>query len=350
MSLPLSDLARTIHADLRGDGSIEITGCATLTEAGPGDLSFLANSKYVDQVTTTGASAVVVSPADAEKLGESKALLVADDPYFAFREAMVKLIGFRKHPPAGVHETAIVASTAKLGEGCSVGAYAVIADNVTIGARTVIYPHVYLGDGATVGDDCILYPGVCVYDQCVLGQRVILQAGCSIGHDGFGYATHKGEHHKIPPAGNAVVEDDVEMGSHCSVDRATMGSTVIGKGTKFSNGVVIGHGCKIGKYNLYVAQVGLAGSVDTGDYVVFGGKVGVAGHIRIGHRVKAAAMTGIFRDIPDDATIGGAPSADLADARRIWLHTAKLPDLADRVRRLERQLEKLKADDQPTTD
>jgi len=338
MSITLHDLARTIHAEMRGDGAVAITGCATLTDAGDGDLSFLANSRYADQVAATKAAAVVVSPADADRLGDARPLLVAADPYFAFRQAMVAIVGFRPHPPAGVHETAVVAATATVGAGCSIGAYAVVAEGATLGDRTVVYPHAYVGSNARIGDDCILYPGVCVYDRCVLGNRVILHAGCSIGHDGFGYATHKGEHHKLPPAGNAVVEDDVEMGSHCSVDRATMGSTFIGRGTKFSNHVVIGHGCRIGRFNLFVAHVGLAGSVETGDYVVLGGKVGVAGHLRIGHRVKAAAMTGIFRDVPDGSTIGGAPSQDITDQKRLWLHMQRLPELVDRVRALEKKL------------
>ncbi len=292
-SMRLDELARAISADLvGGDPSTDITSCATLEAAKPGQLSFLANPKYLAQLQTTSATAVCVSPAVTST---NTALLQSKDPYYAFTQAMILLHGFRKHPFTGIHPRAYVDPTASVGE------------------NTIVYPNAFIGPRVKIGKDCIIYPNVTIYDDCVLGDRVTLHAGCSIGQDGFGYATHarKGEapaHHKIPQIGNVVIEDDVELGANCSIDRATMGSTVIGRGTKFSNGVVIGHGTKVGPYNLYVAQVGIAGSVKTGAYVVMGGQVGVAGHLTIGDQVQIGAQAGIMNDLESKMNYVGSPA------------------------------------------
>ncbi|MFP4144139.1 MAG: UDP-3-O-(3-hydroxymyristoyl)glucosamine N-acyltransferase [Phycisphaeraceae bacterium] len=347
MEMTARQLADHIGARLRGDGSTPLTGCATLDQAGPGDVSFLANRKYASQLATTQAGAVVLSPDDADRY-QGPAALIADDPYFAFREAMVALAGFREQPPPGIDERAVIDAAATLGEDCHVGAFAVVAAGAVVGDRCVIYPGCYVGPDAKIGDDCILYPSVTVYDRCELGSRVTLHAGCVIGQDGFGYATHANAggapaHHKIPQTGNAVVEDDVEMGANCSVDRASMGSTVIGRGTKFSNSVTIGHGTRVGKYNLFVAQVGLAGSVVTGDYVVMGGQVGVAGHLRIGDGVQIAAQSGVMHDLEANTQYGGSPARPFTETKRQLLAMGRLPDLLGSVRKLEKRVAELEA-------
>lgn len=337
---PLVELAETIGATVEGDASLTLTGYNTLEAAGPGDVSFLANTKYVAAAKTTRAGAIVVSPEHAKELA-GRTLLVADDPYFAWRNVMVEMIGFRQQPAAGVSERASVHPTATVHPGVHVGPFVTIDAGAVVGERSVLYPGVYVGPDARIGGDCILYPNVVVYDRCVLGDRVTLHAGCVIGQDGFGYATHAGAHHKIPQSGNAVVEDDVELGAGCSVDRATVGSTVIGKGTKFSNAVTIGHGTKVGPHNLYVAQVGLAGSVQTGSYVVMGGQVGVAGHLKIGNNIKVAATSAIYKDVPDGCDVGGTPALPLSEARRLVMSQLKLPDALAELKRLKKQVEKL---------
>jgi len=350
VGMVLKELAERIGAQVRpateADAGRTIERCATLAEAGADDLAFLANPKYAQQLQTTRAGAVIVGP---DVSCDGRTLLVADDPYFAFRNAVVALHGFREHPApsdAGAgpqrSEKAVIDPSARLGDGCVVHPYAVICADVRIGRNCVVYPHVFIGPGTRIGDDCQIYPGVTIYDHCVIGDRVTLHAGCVIGQDGFGYATHDGAHHKIPQAGNVVIEDDVEMGAGCAVDRATIGSTVIGRGTKFSDQVAIGHGTKVGSHNLFVAQVGLAGSVQTGDHVVMGGKVGVAGHLKIGSGVRLAAISGVMSDIPDNAEYGGAPAMPWSEARRVLLNLQRLPALVDRVKKLEREIDRLR--------
>jgi UDP-3-O-[3-hydroxymyristoyl] glucosamine N-acyltransferase len=319
----LCELARAISAELvGGDPSTDITSCATLEEARSGQVSFLANPKYIAQLQTTSASAVCVS-LDAKS--DRVALLKTKDPYYAFTQALVILHGHRRHPFGGIHPQAYVDPTA------------------TIGEDTTVYPHVFIGPRVKIGRDCIIYPNVTIYDDSIIGDRVTLHAGTSVGEDGFGYATHArpGEapaHHKIPQIGNVIIEDDVELGANCSIDRATLGSTVIGKGTKFSNNVVIGHGTKIGPHNLYVAQVGVAGSVKTGAYVVMGGQVGIAGHLNIGDGVQIAGQSGAVADLESKTNYLGTPALPIAHARRVWMIYSDLPNLVQRVKALEKRL------------
>lgn len=341
----LSELAAAINAEVDGDGTVEVTGCATLDDAIPGQVSFVASPKYAGRLATTKASAVIVSQGTKRPAGGTgqaggvgPVLLKAKDPYFAFRNAVVALHGFRKHPDFSV--------PSQVGAGISPMAY--VHPTAKVGKGTTIYPFVFVGPEAVIGEDSILYPNVSVYDRCVVGNRVILHAGCSIGHDGFGHATHAlpGQapaHHKIPQSGIAIIEDDVELGANCSVDRATVGATVIGKGTKFSNNVVIGHGTKVGPHNLFVAQVGLAGSVTTGAYVVMGGQVGVAGHLKIADQVQIGAQSGVMEDLEEKGQYIGSPTMPSTQARRVLNHFLNLDELAKRIKELEKKVEELSA-------
>ncbi|MGE5610236.1 MAG: UDP-3-O-(3-hydroxymyristoyl)glucosamine N-acyltransferase, partial [Bacillota bacterium] len=295
--MKLKELAKWIGAEVVGDPSIDVNSANTLEEAGPGQVSFLANHKYAKQLENTHASAVVVG---LTVNSNHVTLLRTQDPYYAFTQAMVILHGYRKHPHTGVHPLACVDPTATIGEG------------------TVVYPGCYIGPEVKIGRDCILYPNVVVYDKCILGDRVTIHAGTVIGQDGFGYATHKGEHHKIPQAGNVIIEDDVEIGANCAIERATLGSTVIGKGNKWCDLIAIGHGTKIGPHGLMVAQVGIAGSVTIGHHVTIAGQAGLAGHLKIGDNVTIAAQAGVMGDIPDQTTVLGAPAMPANQARRVY--------------------------------
>jgi len=316
----LQQLAEEIGAQLEGDGSATVSSVNTLEDAKPGQLSFLSNPKYEKQLATTQASGVIVgNNVKCDRL----VLLRAKDPYLAHQKAVVALHGFRKHPFVGVHPAAHVDPSAEIGEG------------------TVVYPGVFLGPGVKIGNNCVVYPNVVVYDRCVIGDRVILHAGAVIGADGYGYATSGGVHHKIPQIGNVILEDDVEVGANSTIDRAALGSTFIGKGTKVDNQVALGHNVKTGPGCLIVAQAGVAGSTTLGHHVVLGGQVGVAGHLDIGDQVMAGAQTGIIGSIEANQVVLGAPSMPVSTARRVYAIFRDLPELASRVRHLEKQLELL---------
>jgi UDP-3-O-[3-hydroxymyristoyl] glucosamine N-acyltransferase len=314
----LDELAGRIGAELTGDGTVEVRGGATLESARPGQISFVSNPKYARRLATTQASAVVVAP-DVKSDGLN--LLKAKNPYYAFQQAVVILDGHRKHPFAGVHRNANIDPTARIGEG------------------TVIYPGVYVGPESVVGRDCILYPNVCVYDRCVIGDRVIVHAGAVLGVDGFGFATDAGVHHKIPQIGNLIVEDDVEIGANCMIARGALDSTVIGAGSKLDGLVAIGHGARIGPGGLLVAQVGIAGSTTIGRHVTLGGQVGVVGHITIGDMVTAGAQAGITGDLESKSVIMGTPAIELRRFKRAAALFKKLPEIFQRLKRVESKLD-----------
>ncbi len=345
MNMTVTELAGAIGAVCQGDGEMVVESCAGLDDAGPTQVSFVANRRYVSKIAESRAGVIVVSASDAESLS-GRTLLIADDPYFAFRQAMVTLHGFRQHPQAGVSAQAAVDASAVIGQGTCVQAFVTIEPGAKIGKGCVIYSHCYIGRDAVIGDDCQLYPNVTIYDQCVLGDRVTLHAGCVIGQDGFGYATHAlpGEpprHHKIPQVGNVVIEDDVEMGANCAIDRATIGSTRIGRGTKFSDMVTIGHGTTVGQHNLYVAQVGVAGSTTIGNYVVMGGQAGVAGHLKIADQVQLAGQTGVTGDLNKPGQYGSLPAIEMKRARRSWLAIPRLPEMIGELRTLRKRIGRL---------
>ena len=318
--MTLSELAAAIGAELAGDPTLQVDSASTLEEARPGQVSFISNPKYVRQLETTRATAVIAAESVAS---DRVAVLKAKDPYYAFAQTVVKLHGHRRHPHQGVHPAAHIDPTASIGEG------------------TVVYPGVYVGPRASIGRDCVLYPNVVVYDDCMVGDRVQIHANSCIGADGFGYATHGGTHHKIPQIGKVIIEDDVEIGAGACIDRAALGSTVIGKGSKIDDLVAIGHGTTIGPHALLVAQVGIAGSVSMGHHVTMAGQAGVAGHLKIGDNVTIGAQAGVTNNVPDQSTILGSPAMPISQARRVAAIFVQLPELNDRIKRLEHYVEEL---------
>jgi UDP-3-O-[3-hydroxymyristoyl] glucosamine N-acyltransferase len=339
VEMTLSELARQLGGRLEGDGTRIVRGVGTIESAGPEEVTFLANARYERHVESTRAAAVIVS---LDYRGPGRNLIRCEDPYFAFRQAMVAFHGFRKPTFEGIAPSADIAPSATLGQGVRIGAFVTISADCRIGDGTVIYPGAFIGPNCRIGLDCTIYPNVTFYDGTILGERVTVHAGSSIGQDGFGYATHAGRHEKIPQAGWVELEDDVEIGACCAIDRATMGSTVIGAGTKFSNLVAIGHGTKMGKHCLMVAQSGIAGSVVVGNYCVFAGQSGVVGHIRIGDGVQVAAQSGVAGDVASGAQVGGSPAVPLAEARRAWMAFSRLPQLRTAVRKLTKELAALR--------
>lgn len=312
-ALTLADIARHVGGALEGDGTVVITGAAGIEEAGPGELTFVANPKYVSALRTTRASAVLVAP--GMDCPESIAAVRTPDPYAALVRVLML---FDPGPPEvapGVHPTAVVGDGVELGEGAGVGPYAVVEAGARIGKGTRIAAHAYVGHEAVLGEGCYLHPQTYVGRRCRLGNRVVLYPGAVVGADGFGYAPYQGRYHKIPQLGIVDLGDDVEVGANACIDRATMGCTRVGRGTKIDNLVMVAHNAAIGEDGVIAAQAGISGSTRIGDRLRMGGQVGVIGHLRIGNDVTASAKSGIIGDLTDGEMVSGFP----ARPHREWL-------------------------------
>lgn len=332
-----------MSAELCGQPDLRIRSVATLEDARPGQISFLSNPKYERLLESTQASAVVVRP-DQDARGQANLIRTAD-PYAAITALIVEIHGYRQHRRMCPDpRRCLIDPTATIGENASIYPGVTIDQHATIGRNAVLYPGCYIGPRCRVGDDCVLYPNVVIYDDCVLGDRVTIHAGTVVGEDGLGYAPVGGKWVKIPQIGHVEIGDDVEIGANCAINRATLGKTVIGAGTKFSDLIAIGHGSQIGRDCLFVAQVGLAGSVTVGDHVTMAGQAGVVGHITIGNDATIAAKAGVTHSVPAGETVLGQPAVPITEAKRRVVHVAHLPDLHKTVKRLEKEVARLSAE------
>ena len=335
--MKLADLAARLDCSVRGDGSVEVARVSGIEEAGPGDLTFVANLRYAALLASTRATAVIVAP----ELETPLPSLLSKNPYLAFARA-VGLLHPKPRLPAGIHPTAQLGPGAVLGECVHLGAYAVVGARASIGARSVLHPHVVVYDDAVIGEDCELHSGVQLREACRLGHRVVIQNGAVIGSDGFGFAKDDAGHYeKIPQRGTVVIEDDVEIGALTAVDRAALRETRIGRGSKLDNLVQVGHSVMVGEDTVLAGQVGIAGSTKIGRRVTLAGQVGVAGHLSVGDDVVASAQTGIPHDVVPGAFVSGYPAIENRDWLKASAIFAKLPKLQQRVRELERQIAEL---------
>ena len=303
-AVTIGEIADFVGGKHSGDGTRPVTGVASLADASDEQLSFLSNRKYAAQLARTRAGAILV-PQNLE--GEDERWIRVDDPYFALAQIMTRWFSARPMPK-GISPKACVDSSAKLGTNVAVGPFVTIGENVVIGNNVTIFQSVSIEAGSNIGDNCIIYPNVVIYDGMRIGRRCIIHAGVVIGSDGYGFARHDGRHHKIPQIGIVRIEDDVEIGAGTTIDRAALGETVIGEGTKIDNLVQIGHNVKIGKHCLLVSQVGIAGSTELGDHVFVAGQSGFSGHLKIGNRVQVAAKSAVLEDVPDDTKVMGSPA------------------------------------------
>jgi UDP-3-O-[3-hydroxymyristoyl] glucosamine N-acyltransferase len=331
----LAELAARLDCELEGDGSIEIVGVATIEDAGPGELTFVANPRYTRHLTQTKASAVIL-PAGGPPA--PVAALRTTEPYLAFARAVEQF--YRPLPVSpGVHPTAIVAPTAEIGSGASIAAYCVIGEGVRIGRDARLAPHVVIYPEVQIGDRFIAHAQVTVRERVRIGNDVILYSGAVVGSDGFGYAvTRDGKIHKIVQAGNVILEDGVEVGANATVDRAAVGSTILRGGVKIDNLVQIGHGCEVGEGSMLAAQAGLSGSTRVGRFVRMGGQSGAAGHLTIGDGAQVAAQGGVASSVMAGTVVGGYPAVEAPLWRRMTAALHRLPELVRRVRRLEKHL------------
>ena len=336
--MKLNEIAEKLSCRLEGDGNIEITGLGTLESARQGQLSFLTNPKYFSEAKATGASAIIAGR-DCPKM--SIPLLRHENPYLTFAKA-VEI--FHPPPPSKpfIHPTAVISESASLGKDISIGAYTYIGEGVSIGDRANIGPHCVIYHLASIGEDTVIHSGAVIRESVKLGKRCIIQNNAVLGADGFGFAKQDdGTWYKIIQAGSVIIEDDVEIGACTTIDRATLGETKIGSGTKVDNLVQVGHGSVVGKSTLLCAQVGLAGSTKVGNNVILAGQVGVAGHLTIGDRTIVTPQTGIPNSIEPDKIVSGSPAID----HKKWLKTSavigKLPEIQKSVRDLEKRIVKL---------
>ncbi len=338
--MKLSEIAGRLGGSLDGDGDMEISAVAGLKEAGRGDLSFLANPKYAAQVASTGASAVIV-PNDWDR-PVTCALIRVENSDQAFAVAAELFYEPVPVPKVGVHPSAVVAESAQLGEGVSIGANCTIEDGVVIGANTVIQANCVVAYKTVIGDSCLLYPLVSIREFTEIGNRVIIHNGTVIGSDGFGYAVQKdGSRTKIPQIGKVVVEDDVEIGANVAIDRARFGKTKIGKGTKIDNLVQIAHNVVIGEHSVMCGQVGISGSTTIGSRVILAGQSGLAGHLEVGDGAIVGAQAGVMKDVDPKDFVIGSPAMPHLQFKKMVANTILLPKLKDKVKQLEEKLDAL---------
>lgn len=330
----LGELARLVGGDLEGDPSLEIRGFASLESAGAGDLSFVAAERHLGAARRSAAAALIAPP--GLDLAGRPAIRVVQ-PYAAVA-AVVRVFFPEPAAAPGVHPTAHIADGARVAPTATVGAYAVIGEGSTIEDRAVLHPHVFVGPGCSVGAESVLHPHVVLRARVSLGRRVIVHPGSVLGADGFGYVFDGQAHRKIPQVGRVVVEDDVEIGANVTVDRATLGETVIGRGSKIDNLVQIGHNTVVGAGTIIVAQTGIAGSCRIGRGVVIGGQVGIADHVTVGDGAQIGSQSGVHREVPAGAGVIGTPAMPGDEGLRALAAFGRLPNLLREVRVLGRRL------------
>lgn len=345
MIFTLAQLAERLGAAVDGDGSATITGVAAIESAGTDQLSFLANQKYSNHLRTTGAAAVIVAPGlfgvPRDQVAQGVSLLVHDNPYFAFLQALTLFHPRPPAPPPGVDQSARIGHRVALGDRVHVGPHCVIDDEAELRDGAVILAGSFVGAKSVIGEESVIGPNVTIVQGCALGKRVRIHPGTVIGSDGFGYAPVQGKHEKVPQVGGVTIGDDVEIGACCAIDRATMGQTVVGRGTKIDNLVQIAHNVQIGEDCIIVAQVGISGSTKLGRHVTIAGQAGLIGHLEIGDNVVIAAQSGIGKDLPPNTVWLGSPANEMNHQKRVVVAMNSLPDMLKRIRELEKRLSEL---------
>lgn len=330
----VGELAGLVGGEVLGDAEASINSGATIELARPGQITFLANPRYALLVKQTRATAIVVP----EPMECSAIQVVTGNPYYAFTRILVALHGHRQYLRVGISPQAQIHPSATLGTEVSVHPNVTVCEDARIGRGTILYPGVFVGPGTEIGEDCVLLPNVVVYERCQVGNRVLIHAGACIGHDGLGFSTQAGVHHKIPHIARAVIGDDVEIGANASIERGALHDTVIGPGSKIGSVVAIGHGVRLGAHCLMVAQTGVAGSTRIGHHCVMAGQVGIAGHLEIGNHVTIAAQSGVSQNIPDGGRVFGTPAFEMTKAVEAAAIYKRLPELRRTLRELERRV------------
>jgi UDP-3-O-[3-hydroxymyristoyl] glucosamine N-acyltransferase len=336
MKFTAAQIAMLINGTVEGNPEAAVGSFGKIEEAKDGDLSFLANPKYEEFFYTTQASVLIVNDSFQPRQQTNATLIRVKDSYSAFAILLSKYQEMMQQQLNGIQEPSYISKTAQLGENVFIGAFTYVGDTVKIGKNSKVYPQVYLGNQVEIGENCTIHPGVKIYHQCKIGSNVIIHSGTVIGSDGFGFAPQAdGSFIKVPQIGNVVVEDQVEIGSNTTIDRATIGSTIIKKGAKLDNLIQIAHNVEIGSASVIAAQTGISGSTKIGKQVMIGGQAGIVGHISIGDGAKINAQSGVSKSLENGKTVTGTPAYDYTQALRGQAALRKLPEMQKRLQELE---------------
>jgi UDP-3-O-[3-hydroxymyristoyl] glucosamine N-acyltransferase len=345
MQFSATQIAMMIGGKVEGNADAAAGSFGKIEEAKAGQLAFLANPKYEEYLYSTGASIVIVNDALELKQEVAATLIRVKDAYSAFADLLDKYQQIKTQQLSGIQQPVYIDATAKTGDNVFIGAFAYLGEKVVVGDGTKIFPNAFLGNNVVVGKNCIIHPGVKIYHDCVIGNNVVIHAGTIIGGDGFGFAPlADGTFKKIPQIGNVIIEDNVEIGSNTTIDRATMGSTLIKAGAKLDNLLQIGHNAEVGNNTIIAAQSGISGSTKVGNNVMIGGQVGIVGHITIGDGARVNAQSGVSKSIEAGKTVTGSPAYEFTAALRSQAASRKLPDLEKRIYELEKIIASLTVD------
>lgn len=346
MEFKASDIAGFLHGEVVGDGNVIVSDVSKIEEGKPGTLAFLANPKYEHYIYNTEASIVLVNNNFEPRKEVPATLIKVEDAYQAFAALLDLYIQSKQQNKKGIEQPSFIDASSSAGEDLYMGAFAYVGKNTTIGNGVKIYSQVYVGDNVKIGDNCVLYAGAKIYDECVIGNNCIIHANAVIGSDGFGFAPQSdGTYKKIPQIGNAILEDNVEIGANSTVDCGTFGSTIIREGVKIDNLVQVAHNCEVGENTVIAAQTGLAGTTKVGKNCKFGGQVGIAGHLTIGNNVNIGAQSGVSSSVKDNETLLLTPAHNIKDAARTAIIFKNLPQLRNEVIQLRKELKTLQKGD-----
>lgn len=338
MKFTAEQIAGILEGEVVGNPTVEVSELAKIEEGKEGTLTFLANPKYKPFIYSTKASITIVNADFETEEDLSTTLIKVDDAYGAFTK-LLEYYNQIKLNKAGVEQPSHISDSAMLGDNCYVGAFAYIGDNVKLGDNVKIYPSAYIGDNVTISDNSIVFSGGKIYSECIIGKNCVINSGAIIGADGFGFAPNeKGEYSKVPQIGNVILEDFVDVGAGTTIDRATLGSTVIRRGVKLDNQIQIAHNVEIGKNTVIAAQTGVAGSTKIGENCQIGGQVGIVGHITIGNNVKIQAQSGIGRHVKDNEVLQGSPALTYGDYNKSYVYFKNLPKIVKNINDLEKKV------------
>ncbi|WP_026809759.1 UDP-3-O-(3-hydroxymyristoyl)glucosamine N-acyltransferase [Arenibacter latericius] len=337
MIFTASQIAGILDGDVEGNPEIAVHKLSKIEEGEEGSLTFLANPKYTSYIYTTKASVTIVNRDFVPEHNLTTTLIKVDDAYTSFSK-LLEYYNKVKNNKVGIESPVFLSETATYGEDLYLGAFAYVGSNVKIGNNVKIYPNAYIGDNVEIGDNVVIFAGAKVYSETIIGNNCVLHSGVVVGADGFGFSPNENnEYSKVPQTGNVILEDDVEVGAGTTIDRATLGSTILRKGVKLDNQIQIAHNVEIGEHTVIAAQTGVAGSTKIGKYCMIGGQVGIVGHITIGDYVKVQAQTGIGRNVSDNETLQGSPALNYGDFNKSYVHFKNLPKIINRIEDIEKK-------------